>query len=304
MLRRAALTTHFKKRNLMDTTQEPAGTGYQSRNAGRMYRMPWGFGPSTGPRMHVDGSTYDLSDAPRVTSAVNFLSDADALTALLPPGFSVLGEPVVTVDFTHLAQLEWLAGRSYSMLGVRFNARYLGTDDDASGPFLAVLWENRPEPVLTGREELGFAKLYCELPPERYVRGRRSYSASWDGHEFLRMHVEDLRDAEPPAAPPVSAAAQRRGTLHYRYLPRISRPGEAEVAQAVLTPNGGGCPARYEVFQRGAGKAEFRLSTWEQIPTMHHIVNTLARLPVREWRAAHYSVIRGGRDFSDQQVLR
>lgn len=288
----------------MSTTQESDAPVHLTRNAGRSYRMPWGFGPSTGPRMHVDGAPYDLSDAPRVTAAVSFLSDAAALRELLPPGFELLGEPVVTVDLTRLDQLEWLAGRGYSMLGVRFNASYRGQRDIATGPFLAVLWENRPEPILTGREELGFAKLYCELPPERRMRGRRAYSASWDGHEFMRMHVDGLRDAPVPEAPPMSSVGQHRGTLHYRYLPKVSVPGEADVAQAVLTPNGGGFPVRYECFQRGTGRVEFLPATWEQMPTMHHIANTLAQLPVREWRGAQFSCMRGGRDFSDQLVLR
>ena len=30
--------------------------------------------------------------------------------------------------------------------------------------FLVVLWENLTDPILTGREELGFSKIYCEIP--------------------------------------------------------------------------------------------------------------------------------------------
>lgn len=278
---------------------EPIDTSALRRNQGLRYRMPWGFGPTTGPRMHVDGSAYDYAQASRTSGAVSFLTDADALQALLPPGFRLYGEPVVTVEATCLHDLPWLAGRGYSMLGVRFDAEYRGERDVACGPFLSVLWENRAEPIISGREELGFAKLFCDLPPERVLQGERHHAASWDGHTFMRLRIGRLEDAAPP--PPV-AASPDRGTLHYRYLPKVSSPGEADVAQAVLTP-AGGAVTRYDTFQRGEGEVRFIPSSWEQIPTMFHIVNTLAALPQREARGATFSRSRGAKDLSDQRPL-
>lgn len=272
------------------------------RNQGLRHRMPWGFGPTTGPRMHTDGTAYDYSLAPRTSSAVSFLTDAGALQALLPPGFTLNGEPVVTVEATCLTELPWLAGRDYSMLGVRFNAEFRGARDVAVGPFLAVLWENRPEPIISGREELGFAKVFCDLPPERVLQGTRHNMASWEGHTFMRMRVGNLVDAVAPTQATASTGSPHTGMLHYRYLPKVSAPGEAEVAQAVLTP-AGGYTTHYDTFQRGEGAVEFIPSTWEQIPTMFHIVNTLAALPQREARGATFVRSRGAKDLSDQRPL-
>lgn len=263
-------------------------------------RMPTVFGPGGGPRGGANGCRYDWADAPRSTAAVSFLTEPSALRRLLPPGFELAGEPVVTVEWTALRELQWLAGRGYNMLGVKYNARFRGARDTAEGPFLAVLWENRPEPILTGREELGFAKLYCELPEPRWLDGTLHIAAAWDQHQFMRMALGGLQDAPPP---PMDATARTdRGTLHYRYFPSVSAPGRHDIAQAVLTP-AGGFTQRVETFQRGTGTVEFLPSTWEQLPTLHHIVNTLAALPVLEPRGATFSRSRGAKDLSDQRVL-
>ena len=45
---------------------------------------------------------------------------------MLPEGFALHGEPVVTVYQNHMKEIEWLAGRGYSMMGVTFPATYTG----------------------------------------------------------------------------------------------------------------------------------------------------------------------------------
>lgn len=264
------------------------------------HRMPVFFGPSPGPRQGPDGLPFDWSDAPRSTASISFLTDGERLARLLPPGFQLLGDPIVTIESTTLTELPWLAGRGYRMLGIKFGSRFEGVRDIATGPFLAVLWENRPEPILTGREELGFAKLYAELPEPRHYASVQHHLAAWDGHTFFEMEVSDLQNTYP--ASPAAPTEALQGTLHWRYLPSVD-PEEADVAQAVLTPSGG-FEVRYETFQRGKATVRFIPSTWEQLPTMFHIVNALAELPILESRGATFSRSRGAKDLSDQRVLR
>lgn len=266
---------------------------------GRRYRMPVVFGPSAGPRAGPDGRAFDDANAQRRTVAVSFLTDLRALSQLLAPGLELVGEPVVTVEWTELTALRWLAGRGYRMLGVKFNCRYRGQRDEAVGPFLAVLWENRPEPIITGREELGFAKLYCELHSPRHHDGHEVHVASWDSHAFLRLDAWNLKAALPPLP---RASDPASGTLHYRYIPRVGRDGQAQIAEVALTP-AGGCDIHYDSHCQAEGRVEFVRSTWEQLPTMYHIVNALAALPMREWRGATVSATRGAKDLSDQRVL-
>lgn len=265
--------------------------------------MPVVFGPSPGPRQGPDGRLFDWSQAPRSTASVSFLTDASRLSTLLPPGFCLHGDPVVTLEATTLTNLPWLAGRGYRMLGVKFASRFEGRRDIATGPFLSVLWETRTEPIITGREELGFAKLYAELPEPRTFAGVQHHQASWDGHTFLEMELGGLVDASPPqVATAAVAGSHLTGTLHWRYLPAVD-PEDDDVSQAVITP-AGGFDVTYQTFQRGHGEVRFIRSTWEQVPTMFHIINALAELPVLEGRGASFSRSYGAKDLSDQRVLR
>ena len=174
---------------------------------GSMYRMPTHFGPRTGPRQGPDGGTFANVDTPKNTTvSVSFLTDADALEAMLPECFTRDGDPVVTVFAKYMTQIEWLAGRGYNVLGVSFPAAFAGAEDQVCGPFLTVLWENLTDPILTGREELGFAKIYCELPEPTVLRGAWHCTAAWLGFKFLDLRVTDLREPDPGTTPPPTTA--------------------------------------------------------------------------------------------------
>ncbi|UCI34900.1 acetoacetate decarboxylase family protein [Mesorhizobium sp. B4-1-4] len=265
--------------------------------------MPYGFGPTAGPRQGPDNGPFDWSNTPRRWSAaVSFLTDPKSLDHLLPPQFELAGEPVVTVEFFVLSELAWLAGRGYSMLQVRFPAAFGGNRDRAVGTFLSVLWENLADPILSGREELGFAKLWCDLPPPRIMGDRVTCAASWLGHEFAVLELSNLVEAEPrtPTYPGLGGS-QNDGTLHYKYIPKTGEWGKAAVAHACLTP-----PAGNPTTQRlriGTGQVTFKPTTWEQMPTQYHIVQTLAALPVLEQREAWCVETRGASDLSQQRAL-
>ncbi|WP_198293733.1 acetoacetate decarboxylase family protein [Bradyrhizobium sp. WSM2793] len=270
---------------------------------GLMYRMPYGFGPTAGPRQGPNNKPFDWSRAPhRWQAAVSFLTDRDHLNHLLPPGFSLTGDPIVTVEFRVLSELPWLAGRGYSILKVNFPAAYNGEREKAVGSFCSVLWENLADPILSGREELGFAKLWCELPPPRVMGDRVTCTASWLGHEFAILELTDLTEAEPriPAYPGLGEHPSD-GTLHYKYIPQTGEWGKAAVAHACLTP-----PAGNPIVERlrvGKGRVNFRPATWEQMPTQFHIVQALSALPILEQREAWCVEIRGDSDLSQQRPL-
>nr|WP_226797750.1 acetoacetate decarboxylase family protein [Cupriavidus necator] len=265
--------------------------------------MPYGFGPTAGPRQGPDLKPFDWSTSPhRLSVAVSFLTEANLLSELLPPGFRLEGDPVVTVELTELSELEWLAGRGYSMLGVRFPARFQGTTDDVTGSFLSVLWENLADPILSGREELGYAKLWCELPPARIFRNKVVGSAAWLTHQFAEISVDDLTEAElfAPAYPGLEGL-KSDGTLHYKYVPDTQNWGAAALAHPCLSPAGGSVSV--ERVRRGRGNVSFFPTTWEDMPTQFHIVTKLMQLPQLESRGAWVAELRGASDLSNQRKL-
>ncbi len=273
-----------------------------------MYRMPTHFGPRTGPRYGPDGRKFECKDNPKSTSVtVSFLTNSEQLEAFLPPGFSLNGEPVVSVSGGYMKEIEWLAGRGYNTLGVSFPAVYDGEVDRATGSLLTVLWENLTDPILTGREELGFSKIYCSLPDPLTFNGETHCTASWLGFKFMDMHV---RATEQVPIQPASAPAQQpsgeqplTGTLHYKYMPRTGEWGTEDIAYAVLTP--ASSPNRVvQEHWRGEGTVQFHKARWEDLPTQYNIVNAFHELEVKEWRGASIVKSVGGKDLSDQRILR
>ena len=287
---------------------------------GRMYMMPTYFGPAPGPRQGPEGGGFDCRDTPLATSySVSFLTRAEQLDALLPPGFRLDGEPVVTVTVTYLTEIEWLAGRGYNTLGVSFPAEYQGRRDRARGPFLAVLWENLADPILTGREQLGFSKIYCGIPPAVVLKGETRCAAEWLGFTFMDMCLTDMETA--PAAEIEERVVEDKtpvekdkddasegnhpllaGTLHYKYIPRTGEWGRADAEYAVLTPSA--APNRKVTAQwNGKGRVRFHRAAWQDLPTQYHIVNAFEELEQVAFRGASIVETVGGKDLSDQRIL-
>ncbi len=266
-----------------------------------MLRMPTCFGLATGPRRGPDGRVFPNIDSPKsVSHTIQFRTSPEQLQALCPPGFTLGHAPVVTVTATYMTEIEWLAGRGYNTLGASFPVVFQGDRDYAEGQFLTVLWENLTDPILTEREELGFAKIYCELPEPRVMGSDVTCHASWLGFRFLDMSLTGMTACEPAAAAP--SPVRNDGTLHYKYMPRTGDWGTADAAYAVLTP--AATPHRQVTGTwTGQGTLTFHHARWEDMPTQYQVVNGLADLEIREYLGATTVQTVGAKDLSDQRRL-
>jgi acetoacetate decarboxylase len=266
---------------------------------GRLYRMPTHFGPAPGPRQMPVEAHSDPTQSPRkILVAASFLTDAAALERHLPERFSLFDEPVVTVEFHHMTHIDWLAGRGYTMIHVWWPATFAGTQDQASGRFLAVMWENLADPIISGREDIGHPKLYAEIADPRVFGGTHYCEAAWKGFRFLELEVGGLRDPVPSTAP----RAPADGTLMLKYMPRTGDWGDADLCYVTLSPaaNSG---VTVDHHWSGDGIVQFHRAGWADLPTMYHVVNALADLPVREARGASVTMSHGGKPYLDQQIL-
>ncbi len=266
--------------------------------AGHIYRMPTHFGPAPGPRQLPDDVVVDPKRSPRRLSvAASFLTDPVVLEQHLPDGFTLAGEPVVTVEFHHMTDIDWLAGRGYTMIWVGWPATFTGSRDRATGKFLAVVWENLADPIITGRDEIGHPKLYAEIAEPRRWNGAQICTAGWMGFRFLELEVSQLHDTDADRQ-----GAASDGTLILKYTPRTGAWGETDLCQVTLTPADD--PDNHiEQRQTGAGTVRFHKASWSDLPTMHHVVNALAALPVIEARGGAVTLSRGGKTYRDQRVL-
>src|SRR6185503_988028 len=103
--------------------------------------------------------------------------------ALLPPGFRLTGDPVARLEASYMTGIPWLAGRGYNTFGLTVPATWEG-EESMSGDFVAVLFENLADPIISGREELGWNKLWCELPFIELSPSSVRLRAAWLGFEF------------------------------------------------------------------------------------------------------------------------
>lgn len=271
---------------------------------GKICRMPTHFGPALGPRQGPNGHRYECKNSPRGRElAVSFLTNREQLEAMCPPGFQPEGDPVVTVNAMYLTEIEWLAGHGYNLLGVSFPATYTGTRDKVTGDFLLVLYENYADPIFTGREELGFSKIWCELPEPRVCRGQTHCSAGWRGFRFFDMKLNGMEALSDEEVRQVNASPPANdGMLHYKYIAATGDWGEADVAYAVLTPSA--WPNKKVLSKSvGQGTIKFHHAEWEDLPTTCHIVNAFADLQIREYRGATAIRTIGSKDLYDQRRL-
>tara|TARA_B100001115_G_scaffold106206_1_gene78326 strand:- start:7187 stop:7999 length:813 start_codon:yes stop_codon:yes gene_type:complete len=269
--------------------------------------MPTHFGPSLGPRQGPNGRKFECKDNPKSKSiSVSFLTNPDQLESFLPPNFSLYGQPIVTVTASYIKEIEWLAGRGYNTLGVSFPVEFSGNKDKARGNFLLVLWENLTDPILTGREELGFSKIYCKLPEPKLYKDKISCTASWMDFNFMNIEINKITSGEIPLNKPKTDDEYLKGMLHYKYIPKTGGTpgswGEKDIAYAVLTPEE--TPNKVvKSISHGEGMVNFVKARWEDMPTQYTIVNAFADLEKIKYLDATVTETVGMKDISDQRIL-
>ena len=230
------------------------------------------------------GSSVSSSDT-QTSVAVSFLTDRKALQAFLPPGknLSIRGDPIVTIASVYQGGLRWLAGRTYNLLLVILPVTHEGKAGSTAGGFLPVVWENMAEPILMGRETLGWPKIYAELPPLRKLGDTMQCVAAWHGFTFLDIGVSGLRAMTEQE---LKARAARQpasaGLICHKYIGRTGVPGEADADYLTLSTDEGAVQPAYREFLTGDADIQFFKGSWEQLPTMNHIVGRLADLEIQQ----------------------
>ena len=260
---------------------------------GVRYRMPVVFGPAPGPRQKADGKPWSLEETGTMRAewmTVKYRTDRAKIESKLPPGFALRGEPLVAVSLAYFHDLYWLAGRGYGIVIVDFPVTYQGKSERIDGALCAVMWEGQSDAIMTGREELGFPKLFADIPAIERDGDSAHGEASWLGHRFLTLTVQDMVET-PDAAPAVPGFSGP--PLYFKYMPRtgVGGSGGTDVAY-VTTPlpapgaPGDQSPIKFSgfAFRRwtARGSLSWNRATFEQLPTTFHVINGLADMDIHE----------------------
>lgn len=272
----------------------------------QLYRMPTHFGPSLGPRQGVDGRRYENIISPDDTTLqATFKANKDEIEKLIPPQFTLREPYVVNFSFSYITKIEWLAGRGYNTFGISVPATFKGDEETIHGELLLVIWENLADPIITGREDLGFSKIYCDIPAPLVIGDEVVCRASWDGFEFAKLKFNGFKTISSDRIfTPSEDTLPSAGTMHYKYIPKTGRIGEADAAYAVLTPVAWPNLRVEEAKLADLASLSISNATWEELPTLVHIVNSLADLTLGSCVSATLLKLQGGKDLSDQRILR
>jgi hypothetical protein len=265
---------------------------------GVRYRMPVVFGPAPGPRQKADGTPWTAEESGTMNAqwlTVNYLTHPASIDRILPPGFSLRGEPIVSVSLAFFNNLYWLAGRGYGIVMVELPVTYRGKTETIEGRFCPVMWEGMSDAIMTGREELGFPKLFADIPAMRgsAAAGAASGEASWLGHRFFDAAVRGLKQVAGEKGLPGAAGAQ----MFYKYLPRTSIGGregaDVQYVTTSLDPPGQGQEVSSIDFSKyqfkkwtGEGSLAWHRATFQQLPTTFHVVNGMADLEILRYLPA------------------
>lgn len=271
-----------------------------SQDPSRRFRSPFGFGPSPGPRQPLGLSSshsdvQSLRQAKPETSetiSVRFKTSRTYLENLLPPGFAFTSPGTLafaSISCTTLDGMTWLGGGGYSHCGLYIHGVNYTKRDGSKifGTYLAVLFENLADPIITGRDELGMPKLFCDISAQ--VQGNEaSIALAWRGAQFADIKVSGL--STPPPPPAESAAPAQRmpgppppppeqGQFAYRYVPAVGQPGKTDAEYAVFIPNPKPT-SEPETLVTATATAKIEARDWQSLPTIHNVAKGLAELPI------------------------
>lgn len=269
---------------------------------GKAYTMPIFFGPSYGQQQPWEGGKgmgdyFQPGDNNVV--AITYETDADVLEQYIPECYT-LNAPIVSVAVSEFANLGWLNGKSYTLINISCPVHFKGERDDLDGDLVLAMFENHADPIVGGRETMGYSKLYCDIPPIQHNESKYiALASAWD-FNFMKIEI----DTSKPAADVQAAQewdAKSAGKVHFKYIPEVMEKGENP--RTNFTKPAVACPTilpkwtkpddyPYEIrtpeIQWCDGTIEWKCPTWEDWPTNGNVGAGLASLKPKKVLAAKH----------------
>ena len=188
------------------------------------------------------------------------------------------------VTFSALRNIAWLQGGGYDIVHVEVPVHFKGEKDDFKAFFEPVLWEDVPDAILTGREQLGYSKLFGFIKTMDELDGISRGSIATHDFTFLDMQVRVEEEPENlDTLKKVLANPEIEGKVHFKYMPHTEAPFlTADACYSVWGTKGylapedidnSDCPPTESVFCRG--KVFWHRPEWKDAPAQARILQYL-----------------------------
>lgn len=256
--------------------------------------MPRCFGYAPGPRNLPVDQRHRQYEKEVASWTISARTDPHQLEQFLPGGLALFGEARLEICVMSFRKLGWLAGRGYDIVIVRIPACWTEGQVESSGYFVPVVWENMADPIITGREELGWSKIFADISVSNAPAEPWQCSASWDGHGFFEFEASEFEEAV--------STPEQMPMVFEKYVPSTG-DGEASDAHYLTITAPDGPEPQIRSVMNGAGRFSFRRASWEQMPTQYPIVNALTALPLHDFSPVLRISSSSGGDGSGQRKL-
>ena len=240
------------------------------------YRMPLIMGP-----LWV-GETPFFNYPQTEIVAMQYLTNPDAILALLPGCFQLGKEPQVTVLFGYNNGLDFMAGGGYTLAAVQVSARFDGDKDHVEGDYILVMFENQAWPMICGREDLGIPKLYADISPIKILpNGSLRCEASYWGHILFSLELSSPKKQNRIVKFAANKIINSRPWLGFKYIPSLDGPPDAEYPTISYNDT-----KIDELRFSKTGEIQFGNATSKDIGYIEMLLNALKTLPILEIKQA------------------
>jgi len=235
------------------------------------YDMPATFGKSM-----FTGVTH-VPDIQLVSTS--FETTPEAIESLLPEHLAPGDNNLVYVNRLRYRGIDYLAGRGYEEIVVAINARHEHEGTVIRAPYVVAVWVNEIPAILSGREALGYPKLFADIPQVLEFDGQIRFEASEYGNKFLEANVRNLKKLPESALPKINASVSEYN-FAWKYIQGPEHTVDADyITLTRMTWD-------YNEAWVAEGETRFIPGTFAETPAAYAAVKTLAALPVLSWKPA------------------
>jgi len=196
----------------------------------------------------------------------------------IPEEFTIT-RPVLLIMYEKCNGVQWMGGSQYSLIAVSVQVQYTAGSEPIDGVYHLVLWENKAEPILGGREEAGMPKVFADIPEYRRIGDNLSVNASHERRTFFEMELSIGRAYSAEELATLNTNNGRAVQFGWRYIPKIGPYAGPALSEATYYP----VDNTYTSASGGTGSVTWTVPSLPQHPTQHDIIAALAALPVREY---------------------